>query len=61
VHDGDKIHIDIENRILTLLVSDDEIARRKQTAPEEPPRNLSGYLKRYAKAVSSADKGAVLG
>jgi dihydroxy-acid dehydratase len=60
VKDGDKIHIDIEHQVLTLLVSDEEIAKRKQTAPAKPPRNLSGYLKRYAKAVSSADKGAVL-
>jgi dihydroxy-acid dehydratase len=59
--DGDKIHIDIKNNALTLLVSDEEIAKRKQIAPKMPPRNLSGYLKRYAKAVSSADKGAVLG
>ncbi|MDR0289597.1 MAG: dihydroxy-acid dehydratase [Treponema sp.] len=60
VLDGDKIHIDIEHQALTLLVSDEEIAKRRQTAPAKPPRNLSGYLKRYAKAVSSADKGAVL-
>jgi dihydroxy-acid dehydratase len=61
VLDGDKIHIDINNNALTLLVSDEEIARRKQTAPKKPPKTLSGYLKRYAQAVSSADKGAVLG
>ncbi|MDR0290128.1 MAG: dihydroxy-acid dehydratase [Treponema sp.] len=61
VKDGDKIHIDIKNNALTLLVSDEEIAQRTQTAPKKPPRSLSGYLKRYAKAVSSADKGAVLG
>jgi dihydroxy-acid dehydratase len=61
VADGDKIHIDIKNNALTLLVSDEEIARRRQTAPQKPPRNLVGYLRRYAQAVSSADKGAVLG
>jgi dihydroxy-acid dehydratase len=61
VRDGDKIHIDIKNNDLTLLVSDEEIAQRKQTVPKKPPRNISGYLQRYAKAVSSADKGAVLG
>ena len=60
VTDGDRIHIDINNHSLTLLVSDEEIQRRKQAAPKRPPKNLSGYLKRYAKAVSSADKGAVL-
>jgi dihydroxy-acid dehydratase len=61
VRDGDKIHIDIKNNAITLLVSDEEIAQRKQTAPKKPPKNLSGYLRRYAQAVSSADKGAVLG
>jgi dihydroxy-acid dehydratase len=60
VRDGDKIHIDIKNNAITLLVSDEEIAQRKQTAPKKPSKNLSGYLKRYAQAVSSADKGAVL-
>jgi dihydroxy-acid dehydratase len=60
VLDGDKIHIDIKNNALTLLVSDEEIAKRKQTSPKRVPKNLSGYLKRYAQAVSSADRGAVL-
>jgi dihydroxy-acid dehydratase len=61
VRDGDKIHIDINNNALTLLVSDEEIAQRRQTTPKKPLKSLSGYLGRYAKAVSSADKGAVLG
>jgi dihydroxy-acid dehydratase len=61
VHDGDKIHIDINNNALTLLVNDEEIAQRRQTTPKKLPQNLSGYLKRYAQAVSSADKGAILG
>ena len=61
VRDGDKIHIDIKNNALTLLVSDEEIAQRRQTTPQKPPKNNSGYLKRYAIAVSSADKGAILG
>jgi dihydroxy-acid dehydratase len=60
VRDGDKIHIDINNHALTLLVSDEEIERRKQTVQIKPAKNLSGYLRRYAKTVSSADKGAVL-
>ena len=57
VMDGDKIHIDIKNHKLTLLVSDEEIEKRR---PNKPQRNLTGYLKRYARAVSSADKGAIL-
>jgi dihydroxyacid dehydratase/phosphogluconate dehydratase len=42
------------------LVSDEEIAQRKQTTPQKPAKTLSGYLRRYAQAVSSADRGAVL-
>jgi dihydroxy-acid dehydratase len=61
VLDGDKIHIDITHNALTLLVSDEEIARRRQNTPQKLPKTLSGYLRRYAQAVSSADKGAVLG
>jgi dihydroxy-acid dehydratase len=60
VKDGDKIHIDIKANALTLLVPDEEIAQRKQTAPQKPLKTLSGYLRRYAQAVSSADRGAVL-
>ncbi len=61
VQEGDKIHIDIENFAITLLVSDEEMNNRKSSIPLRKPPLLSGYLKRYAAAVSSADKGAVLG
>jgi len=60
VRDGDQIHIDIHNHSLTLLVPDGEIAMRRQAMPIRKPENLSGCLKRYAKMVSSADKGAVV-
>jgi len=59
--DGDKIHIDIEHYAITLLISDEELKKRKETMPLRTPPPLKGYLKRYAAAVSSADKGAVLG
>ncbi|MCL2125247.1 MAG: dihydroxy-acid dehydratase [Oscillospiraceae bacterium] len=60
VIDGDSIHIDIANNQISLLVSDEEIARRKQSMVIKENRGLSGYLKRYAAAVSSADKGAII-
>jgi len=60
VVEGDKIHIDIEHNAITLLVSDEEMKKRRETVRLRTPEALSGYLKRYAKAVSSADKGAVL-
>ena len=60
VQEGDKIAIDIESRIINLLVPDDEIKKRRETMQLKPKASLRGYLKRYAAAVSSADKGAIL-
>jgi dihydroxy-acid dehydratase len=66
VRDGDRIRIDIPNRTIDVLVSDEELARRRaeQDArgwkPAEPrPRKVSAALKAYAKMATSADKGAV--
>lgn len=60
VEEGDLIAIDIGSCKVELKVSDEELERRraKWTAPE--PRVKTGYLARYAKLVSSADKGAIL-
>ncbi|HGE69632.1 TPA: dihydroxy-acid dehydratase [Candidatus Poribacteria bacterium] len=60
VQDGDKISIDIPNRRLDLLVSDEEIKNRfsKWTPPE--PKIKTGYLSRYGKLVKSAGTGAIL-
>lgn len=58
VKDGDIISIDMNKYSITLEVSDEELdKRRKEQKP--PVKNLSGYLKRYAALVTSADKGAV--
>ena len=60
VHEGDLISIDIVAKTIELKVSDAELAeRRKNWVPNEP-RVKTGYLARYAKMVSSADKGAIL-
>ncbi|MEG2892579.1 MAG: dihydroxy-acid dehydratase [Clostridium sp.] len=58
VENGDKIEIDIPNGILNLLVSDDEIKERMEKR-EIVTKPLSGYLKKYAKMVSSAAQGAI--
>ncbi len=60
VEEGDEIAIDITNKTIELKVSDEELAKRRAawTAPE--PKVKTGYLARYAKLVSSADKGAIL-
>ncbi len=60
VHEGDLISIDIVAKTIELKVSDAELAeRRKNWVPNEP-KVKTGYLARYAKMVSSADKGAIL-
>ncbi|MCI8804827.1 MAG: dihydroxy-acid dehydratase [Clostridiales bacterium] len=60
VEEGDIIDIDINEGILSVRVSDEALAERraKWTMPE--PKIKTGYLSRYAKLVSSADKGAIL-
>ncbi|MBQ4052450.1 MAG: dihydroxy-acid dehydratase [Clostridia bacterium] len=60
VKEGDIISIDIPNHKITLNVSDDELARRKQEMPIEKKTGITGYLKRYADVVSSADRGAII-
>lgn len=60
VQDGDQISIDIPNHKIELLVGEDEIARRKTSIVPQPPKKVTGYLKRYRAMVSSANYGAIL-
>lgn len=60
VKDGDMISIDIPNYSITLEVSDEELEERRKTMPVKKEENITGYLKRYAAMVSSADKGAII-
>ena len=60
VQDGDIISIDIPNHSIQLEVSDEELAERKKTTKILVKENLTGYLKRYSKLVSSADQGAII-
>jgi dihydroxy-acid dehydratase len=60
VKDGDIIAIDIPNCSVTLKVSDDELSARRAAWVCPEPKVKTGYLARYAKLVSSADKGAIL-
>ena len=60
VQDGDMISIDIPNHSIQLEVSDEELAERKKTTELLFKENLTGYLKRYSKMVSSADQGAII-
>ena len=60
VKEGDLIELDIKNYKITLKVSDEELAKRKSEWKAPEPKVKTGYLARYAKLVSSADKGAIL-
>ncbi|WP_156727332.1 dihydroxy-acid dehydratase [Streptomyces apocyni] len=64
VQDGDRIRIDIPNRGIELLVSDEELAARRAAlngvyAPKSRERKVSQALRAYAAMATSADKGAV--
>ena len=60
IREGDRIAIDIPGKSISLKVADDEIARRFTTWQPPAPKITRGYMARYARLVSSADKGAVL-
>lgn len=60
VEDGDEITIDIPNRRLDLNVSEDVLAKRRSNWEPPKPKIAKGLLARYARCVTSADKGAVL-
>jgi dihydroxy-acid dehydratase len=59
LQEGDIIEIDIPNQSLNVRLTEAEIQSRIAALPEFEPKIKSGYLARYAKLVSSADKGAV--
>lgn len=59
VRDGDIIEIDIGARSLNVRLSGEEIQKRMSEWKEPDSKISHGYMKRYAKLVSSADKGAV--
>jgi len=60
VNEGDTIQIDIPGKSITLKVDAAEIDKRLAQWQERAPKITSGYMARYAKLVSSADKGAVM-
>ena len=59
VEEGDIIAIDINANTINMMVSDEELARRRANWTPKT-KEVSGYLKRYAALVTSADKGAIL-
>lgn len=66
IENGDRIHIDIPNRTINVVLSDEELAHRRAAQdtkgwqPEAArPRKVTSALRAYAKLATSADKGAV--
>ena len=60
IHEGDIIDIDIEAGTLDARISDEELDRRRAAWQAPAPKYTTGVLSRYAKLVTSADKGAYL-
>jgi len=60
IKDGDQILIDIPKRKLDLSISKKALAERMKKFKPIAPKINKGYLARYSKMVSSADKGAIL-
>jgi len=59
VQNGDRIRLDVRARRLDLLVSDDELARRRKAwkAPKPRPEDTRGYRKLFLDEVTQADEG----
>ncbi len=58
VRDGDQIEYDTVNGTINLLISEEEMAKRRAEWKPLPPRVTSGYLAKYASMVGPASKGA---
>ncbi|WP_020604833.1 dihydroxy-acid dehydratase [Spirosoma spitsbergense] len=59
VHNGDRITIDATNRLLTLHISDEEMASRKSEWKQPAPPFTKGVLGKYIRSVKSASEGCV--
>ncbi|MBM4763494.1 dihydroxy-acid dehydratase [Bacillus sp. B15-48] len=60
VNDGDMIELDLNNRTITLEISDEEFEQRKATWKGFEPKVKKGYLARYSKLVTNASTGGVM-
>ncbi|MDR0685282.1 MAG: dihydroxy-acid dehydratase [Spirochaetaceae bacterium] len=60
LREGDTVSIDIPARSLDVLVSGEELAKRKAEWTVPPPKAVSGYMARYARLAGAASGGAVL-
>ena len=60
IEEGDMIELDVINRSLNILVSEEVLAERKSKWQPREPKITKGFLKRYAKNVKSASLGAIV-
>jgi len=60
VQDGDIVEIDMNNRTMNLLISDEEFEKRRAAWPGFELKIKRGYLARYAHLVTSASTGGVM-
>lgn len=60
LQDGDIIQINISEHTINVVISDEELAKRRSEWKPKEPRITEGYLKRYANMVTSANTGAIL-
>jgi len=60
VQDGDIIELDMNNRTITLEVSDEELERRRSEWKGFEPKIKRGYLARYSAMVTNASQGGVM-
>ncbi|TLM79764.1 MAG: dihydroxy-acid dehydratase [Actinobacteria bacterium] len=60
VAEGDTVTIDIDAGLIEVALSDEELAARRSSWQAPEPKVKTGYLARYARFVSSADRGAVV-
>ncbi|BCJ88105.1 dihydroxy-acid dehydratase [Effusibacillus dendaii] len=60
LRDGDIVVIDVDERLIEVKVSEEELAKRRAEWVEPEPKVKSGWLARYSKLVTSANTGAVL-
>ena len=60
VRDGDELTVDIEGGAIELHMSDEELEARRAAWTAPAPKHHHGVLAKYARLVSSADKGAIL-
>jgi dihydroxy-acid dehydratase len=59
IKEGDSITMDAHQKLLQINVSDEELAKRRESWVKPKPRYTTGVLAKFAALASSASKGAV--